>query len=457
MKKGKKQHIIIYFFKMLLIFLILDLFMILFAGLVTNSSIGYKYGSDLIMELFYALFVLIVMLFFKNSYVFTTKKEKFWVGVKLAIPMLIISGVNLVGSIFSLESFSLLKFLNVVILSIFVSVAEEFLCRGWLQNEFLERYSDNKNSVIVSIILSSLVFGFMHIININSQGVFETILQIVNALSIGFLLGSIYYKTKNIWSVIALHSFYDFAIFLGEMNLVKDCTYNTPSLGVTVVSTIGILTISAIWVLTSILVLRKTNFPFKRASKKVNNNSIIVMIVIAFALLFFPFEKFVKDYDNYKVCYEYNTIENFKNYTLHYPMYDRYIIEDKTADVMFELTVNNGRATLKNLNTEISTTLDFKEVVRAEVLENEDKFIVVIHTYENESTIYYSEYLVKGEMDNDSYYLNGIKKSFSKFELPEISHIGYITLDDTNTKYPIMSSVNSDSFVIKNGELYLVK
>ncbi len=473
MKKNKKQHILLYFLKMLLIFVVIDLLMMIFAALVTNSSIGYKYGSDLIMELFYGLFILIVMLLFKNSYVFTSKKDKFIVGIKLAIPMLVISFINLFSSILSLDSFSLVKFINVLILSIFVGVAEEFLCRGWLQNEFLERYSDNKNSVIISIVLSSLVFGAMHIMNLGAQTLFETILQIINAVALGLLLGSVYYKTKNIWSVIALHAFYDFAIFLGEMNLVKDCTYNTPTLGITIVSSVGILIVSIIWVLSAILVLRKTDFPNKKANPKVNNSSIVTTIVIAFVLLFVPFENLVPEYKDYQVCYEYNKIDSFKNYAVHYPYYDKYIIEDDIKSYvddekgnkyeviddkkyLFEVSKKNGKAIIKNLNTETSITLSFNEVVDVEVLENDDKYVIVVQTYENESTIYYSEYFIKNEMSNEFYYLNGVNSSFKKYELPEISSLGYVTLDDSNTKYPFMVSINSDYFVIKNGELYLV-
>ena len=462
MKKNKKQHILVYFLKTLLIFIILDLLMMIFAAVVTNSSIGYKYGSDLIMELFYGLFVLIVMLLFKNAYVFTSKKEKFWDGVKLAIPMLIISGVNLIGSVASLESFSLLKFINVVVLCVFIGIAEEFLCRGWLQNEFIERYSDNKNSVIISIVLSSLVFGFMHIMNLGTQTLFETILQIINALSLGLLLGSIYYKTKNIWSVIFLHSFYDFAIFLGEMNLVKDCTYNTPTLGVTIVNSFGILVISAIWALTSILVLRNTDFPKKKAKKKLNNSSIVAFIMILFVLLFLPIEKLVPEYDDYKVCYNYNKIEKFNNYTVHYPSYERYLIEGEKnenikEDYLMEFMIEGKKVKVTNLLTNISVNLSFKNIANLEVLENEDNYLIIVHTYENEATIYYSDYINKSEIINEDYYLDGLKTSFKKFELPEVASIGYVTIDDTETKYPIAVSVNSDYFIIKNGELYLVK
>lgn len=234
-KKEEKKNIFRFFLKMFFIFLILDLFMMFIATMLTNTTSFFKYGSDLITEMFYALAVLVVMLLFKNSYVFTDKRTKFWDGVKLAIPILAISIINLVDSASSLSDFSLAKFINVLVFCVFIGIAEEFLCRGWLQNEFIERYSDNKKNVITSIILASLVFGLMHITNLGAQTTFETILQIINATAIGVLFGSIYYKTKNIWTVIFLHSFYDFSIFLGEMNMIKDCTYNEPTFGVTLV------------------------------------------------------------------------------------------------------------------------------------------------------------------------------------------------------------------------------
>ena len=44
------------------------------------------------------------------------------------------------------------------------------------------------------------------------QTLFETIMQVLQTTSVGILLGAIYFRTKNIWSVVALHGFYDFAI-----------------------------------------------------------------------------------------------------------------------------------------------------------------------------------------------------------------------------------------------------
>ena len=473
--KKKRKHILIYFFWMFLIFIIIDSAMILFANIITQSSFVNKYGVDLITEFFYALAILIVMLLFNNSYVFTSRKEKFWVGVKLAVPMLIITAINFLANISELKNASILEIINVLVFCFFIGVAEEFLCRGWLQNEFIERYSENRKNVITSIVLASLVFGLMHLLNVTSQTLYETILQIINAASIGVLLGSIYYKTKNIWSVIFLHSIYDFALFMGEINLVKECTYNTPSLGVTIVDSIGIIIISLLWIFSGLFVLKKCNFPDKRANN--NTGKIKLLIIITFIMLFIPFEKLVPEYDSHKVCYSYNELNSFEEYTEHFPHYkDYFIIENKqestyedslngdSQEIVFDQNYNyefilndDGKVEVVNNINEYKTTLDYKDVENIEVLENDKYYIVVIHTNENESTIYFSDFIRKDSILLTKEYLEEFKKSFIKYELPSISKVGYITIDDSNTKYPYLISSNNDYFVIKDGELYLLK
>ena len=233
-RKSDEKSITVYFLKMVIVFLIINTLVMISSTIIASSSLFSRYGEDIIVEVFYSILVLIVMLLFNNSYVFTDKKEGFWKSVTLAVPMLVVSFINFGTGIVEAQSASLDKLLNVLILSIFVGIAEEFLCRGWLQNEFIERFSHNKKEIVISIILSSFVFGSIHFTNIIDQTILETILQVINAISLGMLLGAIYYKTKNIWAVIFLHAFYDFAIFLNQISYVKDCTYSTPTLGITI-------------------------------------------------------------------------------------------------------------------------------------------------------------------------------------------------------------------------------
>ena len=128
--------------------------------------------------------------------------------------------------------------------------------------------------------LASSIFALMHAANFLYQDVFQTIMQIINAFGLGILLGTIYYKTKNIWSVIFLHAAYDFAIFLGEVGYVKDCTYGTLTNSIALVTMIQIFLLGALWILGSIYVLKKCNFPDVKASRKKNSTIILSRAII---------------------------------------------------------------------------------------------------------------------------------------------------------------------------------
>lgn len=463
MKKNKK-NISVYFLEMLIVFIIIDLLMTIVASLVGSSSLLYKYGDDLVMEIFYSIAVLIVMLLFKNSYVFTEKKENFIDGVLIAIPMLIVSVFNFGSSILNIGSFNIASFINMVVFCVFVGIAEEFLCRGWLQNEFIERFSTNKKETIISIILSSLIFGFMHIVNISFQTPFETILQIINATSLGFLLGSVYYKTKNIWSVIFLHSFYDFSIMLGEVDLIKDCTYNNPSLFVSIYESFGIILISVLWILGAIYVLNKCKF--NDSKKESNDNLIITFMVVIFIVMIIPIDRFIPDYDNYRVCYSYREINDFNEYTIHYPKKKSYNIfyeknDFSNSDELIEIDYNfsiyknkKGNVVIENKNTSYEKEFVFKDIVDFEVFESNEAFNIAILTSENESTIYFSNSIIKNRITDDNSFIDEIV--FNSYVFPEIKSIGYID-DNDNNYYFYALSENNDRFVIINKELFVIK
>ena len=470
-RKTNNKSITLYFLKMVIIFLIINLSVMLCATIVTSSFLFAKYGEDVIIEVFYSILVLIVMLLFHNSYVFTERKEGFWKSVSLAVPMIIISLINFSSGIIEARGASLDKLINVFVLSIFVGIAEEFLCRGWLQNEFIERFSHNKKEIITSIVLSSFVFGFMHLSNIVIQTPLETVLQVINAVSLGLLLGAVYYKTKNIWSVIFLHAFYDFAIFLNQVSYIKDCTYNTPTLAISAYELFSILVLSCLWILGFISVIRKCDFNELSFKKKKNNTFIYILMGITFLTLYIPFEKLIPEYKDYKVCYTYNEISKQDNYTIHYPYYKKYMIRndidnsyeyendlDKLLsfnNYEYSVSLNdNNTVIVKNINTGYEYKLEFSDVVDILVLEREDDYILVVQTSENESTIYYSNYFRKDNMSNDDNYLKNI--TFKKFELPEIDRLGYISYNE-GINYPYMISSGYDEFIIMDDELYLLK
>lgn len=471
MKKNKKS-IFIYFLEMLIVFILIDGVITVLPSVISNNITYYKYGTELLLEVIYAALVLIVMILFKNSYVFTAKKQKFVKSITLGFPMLIIAAISLLGSLSSLDGFNFGNFINLLLLTIFIGIAEEFLCRGWLQNEFIERYGDTKKHIVLSLLFSSLIFGLIHFSNmLAGQDLLTTIVQVIQATSAGLLLGSIYYKTKNIWAVIFLHSIYDFCLMIGDLNLIKDCTFNTPTTGIVLYNTFSTLVLSAINIVGALLVLKRTNL--KDGTKVIDKNDkrLVSMLITLFVVLMLPFQVFIDGYEDYQVCYEYNSKSvNYNDIETHYPYHNKYNI-NYTRDVYvgendkietkysFEFFINNdGLLEIRNKNNNDFTVLDYKNIKSFEVIENFSSFLVVINSTDTETKIYYSNFFNKSSLSNTQSFLDEFKKSFKTYDLPYIKEIGYMTLINENYKYPLFISETMDKYIIDiDSNLYKVE
>ena len=224
----KRMNIILFTLIMLGIFLfVTEVIIYGYGGQIIYQAVSaYPQGKLVITETILAVMVLIVLLLFKNSYIFTEKKDSIKTGLFYGLFYLIGSGFFfLIFGLLGGGLFSGLALFNVFVGALLVGLCEEFLCRGWLLNEFLERYGDTKKGVWYSIIISGLIFGLIHLGNFfHGQDLVSTVTQIMNASAIGVVFGIIYYKTKNIWSVIILHGLWDFSLFLGNVSPIIEVT-----------------------------------------------------------------------------------------------------------------------------------------------------------------------------------------------------------------------------------------
>lgn len=91
-------------------------------------------------------------------------------------------------------------------------VLEELAFRGFFFNAFLDRLGNTKKGVFASMMLSSSVFGLIHLINLidHPELIISTSAQVIYAIMIGCFFCIVYYRTKNIWPVIILHGLVDF-------------------------------------------------------------------------------------------------------------------------------------------------------------------------------------------------------------------------------------------------------
>lgn len=185
------------------------------ASIIYSSLLYGKYNTLFISELVLLIITFIILIIRKKLYIFKEKKEKFIPSIKKGMPILVIAIIVLISNFLMLgdKNIDVANLGSLIFLAITVGLAEELLFRGWLQNEITEKFSNNRKEIILSIIASGCIFGLFHSVNVLSgQDIFTTLMQIIQTSAIGILLGSIYFVTKNISSVIFLHSFYDFAV-----------------------------------------------------------------------------------------------------------------------------------------------------------------------------------------------------------------------------------------------------
>lgn len=216
-QKDSKMNIWLFSILMLLVFVVTFYAIHMeFSSAIYSNILMNMHGNDIVFEAILAILAFIVLLSWKNSYVFTQKSKGFISSLKYGAFHLIIGGFFIL--IFSTDALKNPQgVFNIALYTLLIGIYEEFLLRGWLLNEFLERYGDTKKGVWISIVTSGIIFGLVHFINVLSSGFTTTFMQVFNASAVGIILGFIYYKTKNIWSVVFIHAFWDFSLFLGDL------------------------------------------------------------------------------------------------------------------------------------------------------------------------------------------------------------------------------------------------
>ncbi len=515
--KEKPKSLGVFFFQMLILFVVVDIGTTMFPSIIGDSLLNYKFGREAIIEAIWCISIVIVLVISGTTYLFSQKKEKFGKSIFLGLPMLIIGGISLIGNLVTLETFNFWNFLNLLLYCTAIGLTEEFLCRGWLQNKFIENFGDSRKHVILSIILSSLVFGLMHITNmLAGQGLLETIMQILQATSLGILLGSVYYRSKNIWAVAFLHGFYDFGIFLGELNVIKDCTTGTVTPSIMAFQAFSSFVLMAFYIISAIIIMRRkdthklidkdselTEQELDKDQKMINRAWIAMAVV--FALFYLPIGENIDGLDEYEICYTYEEkvidgyethFSHYENYGMHYekeeyineshnpsaeqnietlpndwnntlqtmpveqsPDISEIITKDKlTREYKFDIYYEDYELVIENINTNDKVSIDNENIKDYIVVYDEDSYFIMYYDYKEEK-IYYSK-IQKDIISDDKKFLEDLKDSFQEYDVPSLAKIGYLTYydeEDNIYAYAYMISEYGYEFIIdENDNLYML-
>ncbi len=104
---------------------------------------------------------------------------------------------------------------------VLVGYVEEMIFRGFL---FKAMLSGGRTSV--AVIVSSLTFGIGHLFNLLAgQTSFESLVQVVFAVSWGFIFTMVYYRGGSIIPCIIAHAMVDVFAMLGTDNVTADWIY----------------------------------------------------------------------------------------------------------------------------------------------------------------------------------------------------------------------------------------
>ena len=108
-----------------------------------------------------------------------------------------------------------------VLSMILVGFVEEMIFRGFLLRAMLK-----EEKPAAAIIVSSVTFGIGHIVNLfTGHASFETVMQIIFAVSWGFILTMVCYKSGSIIPCIIAHSMIDVLSLFGAENEIAAWVY----------------------------------------------------------------------------------------------------------------------------------------------------------------------------------------------------------------------------------------
>ncbi len=98
-----------------------------------------------------------------------------------------------------------------VLCMLFVGLSEELCSRAIIAQSFLEHCGTNKNGIWKATILSGILFGCLHLFNLEVANPLGVIVQCIVAGLAGITYAAIYFRTGNIWILVFIHTLNDLA------------------------------------------------------------------------------------------------------------------------------------------------------------------------------------------------------------------------------------------------------
>ncbi|HMP14950.1 MAG TPA: CPBP family intramembrane metalloprotease [Saprospiraceae bacterium] len=179
-----------------------------------------KLISDIFVRAILVIVVVILIQKFKLvafSGLTTWRKIKNIQAALIAIVFIIIGITSNWHKYFNSPNHLLLLF---AIKTLSVGIVEELLFRGTIFPLFIQSFEKSKRTLLISAILSSLLFGLIHYVNLFSQpeNFIGITSQVFFATSIGVFFCGLMVRTGSILIPIVIHALINFSFGAGELS-----------------------------------------------------------------------------------------------------------------------------------------------------------------------------------------------------------------------------------------------
>jgi membrane protease YdiL (CAAX protease family) len=99
-----------------------------------------------------------------------------------------------------------------------VGVREECLCRGVIQNIIAKKYANSVKGIWITVIVSAIIFGLLHVPNILvGMKPLALLSQVLTATFTAIFFGAVYLRSGSIWALILIHTLTDLASLAKSM------------------------------------------------------------------------------------------------------------------------------------------------------------------------------------------------------------------------------------------------
>lgn len=134
-----------------------------------------------------------------------------------ALEALAIAGLVAEGGAGALSSTWAVDLAGVAALCASVGLFEEALCRVLLLGGLLSRHGSTRNGIVVSGLVSSVVFGAIHVTgsagaSLDPISLAQMLLKTLQAGSLGLLLAAVYVRTRSFLGIALIHALCDLLV-----------------------------------------------------------------------------------------------------------------------------------------------------------------------------------------------------------------------------------------------------